>query len=49
MINMTPQYNTILFRDVWEYGDEFVLDFKASVFNNEVIASWSGNSILLIS
>lgn len=46
MINMTPQYNTILFRDVWEYGDEFVLDFKASVFNK--MNSFTDDSLELV-
>lgn len=46
MIQMTPQYNTILFRDVWEYGDEFVLDFKASVFNK--MNSFTDDSLELV-
>ena len=46
MIQMTPQYNTVLFRDVWEYGDEFVLDFKASVFNK--MNSFTDDSLELV-
>ena len=46
MIQMTPQYNTILFRDVWEYGNEFVLDFKASVFNK--MNSFTDDSLELV-
>ena len=46
MIQMTPQYNTILFRDVWEYGEEFVLDFKASVFNK--MNSFTDDSLELV-
>ena len=46
MIQMTPQYNTVLFRDVWEYGNEFVLDFKASVFNK--MNSFTDDSLELV-
>lgn len=28
MIQMTPQYNTILFSEVWDSIDEFVEDYK---------------------
>ena len=46
MIQMTPQYNTILFRDVWEYGEDFILDFKASVFNK--MNSFTDDSLELV-
>lgn len=28
MLTMTPQYNTILFSEVWDSIDEFVEDYK---------------------
>ena len=33
MLQMTPQYNTILFTEVWEEPESFITDFKGSVFN----------------
>lgn len=29
MLTMTPQYNTILFSEVWDNIDEFVEDYKS--------------------
>lgn len=33
MLQMTPQYNTILFQEVWDEPEAFINDFNDSVFN----------------
>jgi len=33
MLQMTPQYNTILFTEVWDESESFITDFKGSVFD----------------
>lgn len=33
MIEMTPEYNTVLFSDVWETESDFSRDLSSSVFN----------------
>lgn len=46
-IEMTPQYSTVLFTDVWEEVDDFKTDFAASPFTG-CISSTSPDNVTLL-
>ena len=46
MLQMTPQYNTILFTEVWDESESFITDFKGSVFDQ--MNSFDTNTLELV-
>ena len=46
MLQMTPQYNTILFQEVWDESEAFINDFNDSIFSK--MTSFDSDALELV-